>query len=619
MKKLLDNSLSLESLKTLDYESVDKLCEEIREKLVTTVAKNGGHLASNLGTVELTVALHRVFNSPDDKIVWDVGHQSYTHKILTGRLAEFDTIRKENGLAGFPRPDESEHDAFIAGHSSTSISVACGIAEAMRIQGNKDNYAIAVVGDGAMTGGMVYEGLNNGAKERTNLIVILNHNNMSISGNVGGVARHLAKIRTRDAYRRFKIGLERFLTLVPLTGKPVLHGLKRMKDALRNFLYHTGMFDDFGFIYLGPVDGHNVKELERVLKTAKAYKHPIFVHVCTTKGKGYKLAEENPGAYHGVGEFDTEVGVEDSPHGFSQAMGEELTQLAKDDPKICAITAAMKYATGLNSFAAEYPERFFDVGIAEEHAVTFAAALGESGMLPAFAVYSSFLQRSYDQLLHDTSICNTHIVLCIDRAGLVGEDGETHHGLFDVPMLVSIPNVTIYAPVSYAEQKLCLKQALYKDTGIACVRYPRGSEVSSSYESPICSFSYIKRKGETKILIVTYGRISEYVVKALDILRNDGIEADVLRLVKIFPIQQNALDIAAQYETVYFFEETADGGIFPRFFAKLAELSIKRIEVHGVCINSFVKHAPIKSLLASLGLDTDGIVNYVKSHEQIEV
>ncbi|MDE5753936.1 MAG: 1-deoxy-D-xylulose-5-phosphate synthase, partial [Oscillospiraceae bacterium] len=422
-----------QDLKKLNFCQCRKLAKEIRSLLVRVISRNGGHLASNLGTVELTMALHRVFESPKDKIVWDVGHQCYTHKILTGRAGQFATIRKENGISGFPKPEESEHDAFISGHSSTSISVACGIAEAMRLQGDP-HHVIAVIGDGALTGGMAFEGLNNGGKKKLkNLIVILNDNNMSISSNVGAVSGYLRSIRESERYVQTKQQLEKNLLSNPRVGMPAVKVLKKTKDSFKRVIFQQTMFEQFGFVYLGPVDGHNLQELEEVIRTAKRYDAPVFIHVKTVKGKGYPPAERNPSQFHGVSKFDIMTGnPEVSGSGcYSDVFGKMLTELAQQDEKLCAITAAMTYGTGLQYFQEKFPERFYDVGIAEQHAVTFAAGLAASGMKPVFAVYSTFLQRAYDQLLHDVSIGKLHVVLGIDRAGIVGEDGETHQGTFD--------------------------------------------------------------------------------------------------------------------------------------------------------------------------------------------
>lgn len=608
-------------LKKLSIPQCKKLCRDIRCLLINTVSKNGGHLASNLGSVELTMAIHRVFNSPQDKIVWDVGHQSYTHKILTGRLDKFNTIRKENGISGFPKPSESLHDAFIGGHSSTSISVACGIAEAMKIQGKDDNYAVAVIGDGALTGGMVYEALNNGGKDRKNLIVILNHNNMSISKNVGALSKYLATIRANQSYVKTKSAVEKALAKTPVVGKPITKVLKVSKDTIKGVIYPTTtMFDDLGFIYLGPVDGHDIASMEMVLKTAKTYKHPVVVHVNTVKGKGYLPAEKNPGEYHGISKFDIltgnpEVSGDDC---YSTTFGKELVRLAKKDKRICAVTAAMKYGTGLQFFSNEIKDRFFDVGIAEQHAVTFSAGLASMGFIPVFAVYSSFLQRSYDQLIHDAAICNTHIVLGIDRAGIVGEDGETHQGIFDVPMLTTIPNTTIYSPSCYEELKLCLNDAIYKDEGIACVRYPRGNDTSKNLDKSMLNTNYTlisnDREITSDVLLISYGRIYNNFKEVVNMLAHENIYADTLKLTKIHPLDEELIDMTMSYSKIFFFEECeTSGGISEHFSASLMKRRYSGDFVK-VAINGFVKQASVESALHKLNLDVESMYIIVKEN-----
>ena len=503
-------------LKKLTLSQCNRLCQDIRKLLIDTVSKNGGHLASNLGTVELSLAVHRVFESPEDKIIWDVGHQAYTHKILTGRAGKFHTLRQENGISGFCRPEESVHDAFISGHSSNSVSAALGIATAMKIQGNP-HFTVAVLGDGAFTGGMIYEGLNNAGKSDTNLIVILNHNEMSISKNVGSVAKYLSTMRTKEGYHKTKSIVERTLDKTPVVGNPLKKAIKGSKNVLKNMVLHSTMFEDLGFAFIGPLDGHNVEELEKGLNSAKALHRPVLVHVNTVKGKGYAPAEENPGEYHGVGSFEIATGNPDVvlSDSFSSVFGKELTEIGEQNKNICAVTAAMKYGTGLQYFAKAFPKRFFDVGIAEEHAVTFCGGLASMGMIPVFAVYSSFLQRGYDQLIHDLAICNTHAVIGVDRAGVVGDDGETHQGIFDVSFLTSIPNTTIYSPSCYEELRMCLRKAVFEDSGIVAVRYPRGND-KSNYSKTQINTSYEYHDNGNGILIVTYGRLYNNVLSACE-------------------------------------------------------------------------------------------------------
>ncbi|MEE0265400.1 MAG: 1-deoxy-D-xylulose-5-phosphate synthase, partial [Acutalibacteraceae bacterium] len=432
-------------------EELKELSSEIRAKLIEVVSKNGGHLAPNLGTVELTIALEKVFNSKSDSIVWDVGHQCYTHKLLTGRAGRFDTIRTEGGLSGFPKRDESEYDAFNVGHSSTSISAAYGIARAKNIMGIKGS-TIAVIGDGALTGGMAYEGLNNAGRFKKNFIVVLNDNKMSISKNVGAIARYLKGIRVKKGYLKTKMRVERVLTKIPLIGNRTASALREIKTDIRLSLNRGNIFEDLGFSYYGPFDGHDIKKLTEVFETVKAIDGPVLVHVITKKGKGYAMAESKPNVYHGISAFDIETGEPKSGKiDYSSVFGTKLIELATKHKNICAITAAMESGTGLSEFATVFKNRFFDTGIAEEHAVTFAGGLATQGVLPFFAVYSSFIQRGVDQIIHDVAMQNLHVVFAIDRAGLVGEDGETHQGVFDVALLNPVPNTTIYSPTYFDE------------------------------------------------------------------------------------------------------------------------------------------------------------------------
>lgn len=599
MYKNILNEIKLpDDLKRLSIDECKVLCHEIRRLLIKTVEKNGGHLASNLGTVELTVALHRAFDSPHDKIVWDVGHQAYTHKILTGRLDRLDTIRKKNGLSGFTRPNESEHDAFISGHSSISVSAACGIGRAMQIKGDNTHHVIAVVGDGAITGGEIYEGLNNAGKGLNNLIVVLNDNEMSISKNVGAVSKYLTSIRGNEKYISVKKQVEKALNAMPeIISVPVKDILNHSKDTLRWILYHDTMFENLGFVYLGPVDGHDIKALDEVFKAAKIVGKPVLIHVRTKKGKGYLPAEKNPGAFHGLSPHEVRIPEPMvNENSFSAVFGHEIERLAGEDKRICAVTAAMKYAVGLNFFAAKFPERFFDVGIAEEHAVTFCGGLASQGLIPVFAVYSSFLQRSYDQLIHDNAIMSNHIVLCIDRAGIVGEDGETHQGLFDVAMLTSIPNVTVFSPSDYTELKICLKKVIYEYDGICAVRYPKGSETKrQDNDKDHHDFIYSGKNHDT--LFVSYGRISENLPDSVD----------KLKLVKIFPIDEEIVSICKNYNKVIFFEEGIKyGGIAEHLAAKISENNI-RTEFTIKAVEEFVSQGSVCEVLSEMGFDKRGM------------
>lgn len=606
-----------QDLKKLSFYQCRRIAKEIRGLMVRTISQNGGHLASNLGTVELTLALHRVFDSPQDKFVWDVGHQCYTHKILTGRFREFRTIRKENGISGFPKPEESPHDACISGHSSTSISIACGMAEAMRLGGDP-HYAIAVIGDGALTGGLAFEGLNNGGKKKLkNLIVILNDNNMSISGNVGALSGYLRSIRESEDYVMKKQALERRLRNTPKVGTPTIKVLKKTKDSLKRVVMNQStMFEQMGFVYLGPVDGHNQQELEEVLRTARRYEAPVFIHVKTVKGKGYIPAEMNPSQFHGVSKFDIMTGNPEisGDDCYSAEFGKELTRLASEDKRICAITAAMEFGTGLQYFEAEHPDRFYDVGIAEQHAVTFAAGLAASGMIPVFAVYSTFLQRSYDQLIHDVAIGGLHVVLGIDRAGIVGEDGETHQGTFDVPMLTSIPGTTIYSPSCYEELRLCLRQAVEQDTGLTAVRYPRGSESQMTYPKEHMNIDYTYTECGTDVLLISYGRVYQSIWEAHTTCAKSGYQTSLMKLTKIFPFAEELVEKALAYKTVIFFEESSGyGGISTIFGSLLSQYGFKGRYVR-VSADCFLKQASVPALLEKAELSAHAVCRYVYAY-----
>ncbi|MBQ8979218.1 MAG: 1-deoxy-D-xylulose-5-phosphate synthase [Oscillospiraceae bacterium] len=608
----LENMELPADVKKLSFDECRMLCREIRRKILKTVAKNGGHLSSNLGTVELTVAIHRAFDLPEDKLIFDVGHQCYTHKILTGRLDSFDTLRSEGGISGFSRPSESEYDVFVSGHSSNSISAACGLAGAMKCRGDK-HHVVAVIGDGAFTGGLAYEGLNNAGKNSDNLIVVLNDNEMSISRNVGAFARYLADLRGRKSYIDIKRRVEGVLDKTPVLGEPLKEIMVTSKDTVRWALYRYGgfrsstMFENMGFVYLGPVDGHDVAALQEHFEAAKAIRKPVLIHVSTVKGKGYKPAEENPGAFHSLspGELRTPEAGNIRSDTYSSVMGVELNGLAAADDRICGITAAMKYGTGLNTFAADHPDRFYDVGIAEQHAVTFAAGLAAGGMIPVFAVYSSFLQRSYDQVIHDAAIANEHIVLCIDRAGFVGEDGETHQGLFDVSMLTGIPNVTIFSPATFRELRESLGAAIYDTEGIACVRYPRGCEIHTKNASEGMVYA---KSGKNRKLAVGYGRVGANVYAAVT---EKGLKCDVLRPVKIYPLDDEIMDICRRYSEVYIFEEgMRHGGLGEYISAALAEDGKKRRVVITACTR-FEPQASVQRQLEKNRLDKESIAEII--------
>lgn len=600
-------------LKEMTYPELDALCAEIRDYLIHAVSKTGGHLSSNLGVVELTVALHKVFDLPQDRLVWDVGHQCYTHKLLTGRREAFDTLRQDGGISGFPRPSESPYDTFIVGHSSTSVSAANGMAKAKALMG-EEGYVIAVMGDGALTGGLAYEGLSNAGRSKDRLIVVLNDNRMSISRNVGFVARHLANLRAKPRYVRFKNAVGNFLSHIPLIGKGLYNVLIKIKTKIKQMLYkNSSMFEDMGFYYLGPIDGHDLRDLTRALETAKKINRPVLLHVETVKGKGYSYAMESPDQYHGVGQFDVETGkTAGSAPSFSSVFGDCLCRLAREDADICAITAAMKSGTCLQKFAESFPQRFFDVGIAEEHAVTFASGLASGGILPVFAVYSTFLQRSYDQILNDTAIIDNHIVLAVDRAGIVPDDGETHQGIFDVPFLGTIPHVTVYAPATFAELEIHLKQALYDVGGIAVVRYPKGGELPCpvTMAPGFKPFTYL-RSGKTAMLLVTYGRIFANVMTAAKRLAASGMPVSVLKLNRILPLDDECVHIARRYSHVLFFEEgSRRGGIGEHMGARLMGERFSG-DFRVFAVDEFLPACSTEEGLHHVGLDTEGILRAV--------
>ena len=495
---MLDKINFPNDLKELDFNELDKLAAQIREFLINHISQTGGHIASNLGIVELTLALHKSFNTPIDRIIWDVGHQAYVHKILTGRKDKFENLRKLNGLAGFPKVSESCHDCFNTGHSSTSISAALGIAKARDIK-NEDYSVLAVIGDGALTGGMAFEGLNDAGQSSTNLIVVLNDNEMSIGKNVGGLSRYFNKIRTEPVYFKLKKDVELILNKTSL-GKIAARMLQRAKGTIKYILTPGIVFEELGFKYLGPIDGHNISELVDVFNRAKKIKGPVFIHVCTQKGKGYSFAEKNPDEYHGISPFEIETGevkVHNGPS-YSEIFGQELLKLAQNDNDIVAITAAMLHGTGLSKFSNIFPKRFFDVGIAEQHAITFAAGLASNGLKPVVAIYSSFLQRAYDQILHDVALQKLHVVIGIDRAGITGEDGETHQGLYDICFLRHIPNMTLLAPIDYNEFRDMLEFAIVKHSGPIAIRYPRGSGLNNILET----INFNGKNADTKSIVI---------------------------------------------------------------------------------------------------------------------
>ena len=604
---ILEKIHSSNDVKKLNPDELVPLCAEIRSYLIETISKTGGHLASNLGTVELSVALHRVYDSSRDRIIFDVGHQSYTHKILTGRREALKTIRQFGGLSGFPKPYEAVDDAFIAGHASNSVSVALGMAHARSLR--HENYDVcALIGDGAMTGGMSFEGLSNAAQSGEPLVVILNDNNMSIAENVGGTAKMLQSMRVKPAYLSFKRRYRELFRHAP--------GLYRfnhsVKEWIKAHVIPDNTFSELGFTYLGPVDGHDVRTLESVLRWARDLREPVLVHVLTKKGKGCPYAEANPELYHGVGAFDPATGVlKAEGESFAAQFGKFLSHYAANDENITAITAAMGIGTGLDCFAAAYPKRYFDIGIAEEHATAMAAGMAKQGLLPVFAVYSSFLQRGFDMLLHDVSLQGLHVVFAVDRAGLVGRDGETHHGVFDVSFLSTIPGMTIFCPASFAELDSMMALALYTCDGPVAIRYPRGGE--GRYRACHNDPETLLREG-TDLTIVSYGVMINEALDAADALEKEGVSAEIIKLGRIRP---NSFDLVAASlkKTGHLLvceDVCAFGSVGDQI---LAALSGKAIQFSHVLLNlgdGIVTHGSVDELRRECGIDAASIAEHGK-------
>ncbi len=601
---LLGKINSPDDLKQLNTDELYSLSQELREAIMATVSSNGGHLASNLGVVELTLSIHKVFNSPDDSILFDVGHQSYAHKLITGRFDSFSTLRKKDGISGFMRPDESIHDPFVTGHSSNSISAACGIAAANELK-NNGNYTVAVIGDGALTGGMAFEGLNNALNAKDKLIIIINDNKMSISKNVGGLARSFNKVRTSVSYHRLKSNVEKFLIKIPLIGKSLRNTIYNSKLMLKTAIYHNNVFEGLGFEYLGPIDGHNIEKTIQMLELAKKNKRPTVIHALTIKGKGYKYAEAMPNSYHGVAPFDVEVGIDaTSGKSFSDFFGDTLSEIAESNDKICAITAAMAEGTGLETFASAHPERFFDVGISEQHAVTFAAGLASKGFLPFFAVYSSFLQRGVDQVIHDAAISELPVTFCVDRAGLVGNDGETHQGLYDVNLFSAIPNVSIFSPSNYVELKNILNRASRREKGVWIIRYPRGKEISEVSSLSVSDGEFDVFEKESDKTVVSYGYTFS---SCYSVLKDKNISLVKLNLINY--IDGTLLKAISKYKTVYFFEETSKiGSIGEYLSSELLKFGFKGEFKHYCVANEFVKQATQGEQREKYSLDAESIL-----------
>lgn len=605
-----------EDLLALDDQQRTQLCEEIRAFLISSVSKTGGHLAGNLGAVELSVAIETVFNTKVDRLVFDVGHQSYVHKLLTGRRADFARLRQYGGLSGFPKPSESDTDAFVAGHASSSVSIALGMARARTLQ-NQNYHVVALIGDGACTGGMAYEGLNDAAVSAEPMVVILNDNEMSIGKNVGGLSRHLSRLRVSENYLDAKKIYRRVMKALP--GGQVLYRMSsRLKNRLKHFLLQTTIFENMGFTYLGPVDGHDLPGLLSLLSSAKELREPVLVHVVTRKGYGYSYAEADPAKFHGISKFDPETGKKlgAKVKTFSDAFGEAMVDMAQKNEKLCAITAAMPGGTGLLEFQKRFPKRTFDVGIAEEHAVSMAGGLAKQGMVPVVALYSTFLQRGYDQIMQDIGLLKLHVVLAVDRAGIVGDDGPTHHGVFDVGFLRQVPGMQVLTPVSLAEQQDMLRWAVEQQEGPVAIRYPRGSQGSytaSDWKGPEGELVSLHRQGGD-ITLLTYGTMLDTVLAAAGILARQGVEATVLRLLRVtdLPVEEIREKLSSNCRMLVV-EEVCNGSGIREALAWELRRSGDTCQTDGMDLGrDFVPHGSRGELLKHCGLDEASIAAYAK-------
>ena len=599
----------IKKLSPIEYE---QLADEIRQFLLEKISVTGGHLASNLGVVELTMALHIVFNLPSDKLIWDVGHQSYTHKILTGRKNQFDGLRKFGGMSGFPKRNESNYDAFDTGHSSTSISAGLGYVAARDIS-NEHYNVISVIGDGALTGGMAYEALNNASQVKSNFIIVLNDNTMSISKNVGGVSKMLSDIRSSDSYYDLKEGIANTLYKFP-NGQYIVDKIKKTKSNIKQFIVPNQIFETMGISYLGPVDGHDTEKLIKIFNIAKRMDHAVLVHVVTQKGHGYKPAERNPSKFHGIGPFDIATGKEinrSAAPTYSDVFSEAICSLAKKDNKITAVTAAMPDGTGLAKFSKWFPDRFFDVGIAEAHAVTFSAGMAAGGMKPVFAVYSSFLQRAYDQILHDVCIQQLHVVFAIDRAGLVGSDGETHQGIFDMSFLTSIPNMTLFAPKNGKELKQALHFALEEYNGPIGIRYPRGKAVTDfeEFDEPIIygRSEYLYKEDDIALLAV--GNMVTTAAKVREKLKEKGYNATLVNVRFVKPIDEGmVIKVCQNHKLVVTLEENVITGGFGEAVSQFMEEKKLDNRLLNIALpDDYIEHGSVDILKCEAGIDTDTV------------
>ena len=618
MPSILDRINKENDIKSIKAQDYGKLAEEIREVLVGTVSKTGGHLASNLGVVELTIALHLFLTFPQDKLVWDVGHQTYTHKLLTGRKDMFHTLRQFNGISGFPRWEESSCDLFDTGHSSTSISEALGLVKARDLKG-ENSKIVSVIGDGALTGGMAFEALNNAGRLKSNMIIVLNDNNMSISENVGGLANYLAELRTSSGYTGFKENMENTLNQLPGVGKAIVGKLKRSKDAIKYFMLPSMLFEDMGLTYIGPIDGHNINQMLNAFKAASRAKKAVVVHVLTKKGKGYHPAEKYPMRYHGVEPFNLSNGQptkKSKDKSYTKAFSDAMLRIGKEDEKVVAITAAMPVGTGLAEFKKHFPDRFFDVGIAEQHAVSFAAGLAKGGYKPVVAIYSTFLQRAYDQILHDVCINNLPVVLAIDRAGITGKDGKTHHGVFDISYLSHIPNLMLMAPKNKYELEAMLEYAI-KSGRPAAIRYAKGEAFCglSEYDAPI---EYGKSEtiySGTDVAIVAIGSMVKTGMEVADKLGAEGKNITLVNARFISPMDKEMIDkLAASHRLIVTLEENVKSGGFGQKVADyLFETGQNKVKLLNMAVpDKFIDHGSVSELIKLIGLDTESIVERIR-------
>ena len=619
MEDILNNITNPKDLKKLNYEDKKELAEEIRSYIIDVVSKNGGHLASNLGVVELTIALHSIFDTPKDKIIWDVGHQTYVHKILTGRKNQMKTLRMLDGISGFPKTTESEYDCFNTGHSSTSISAALGMARARDIL-NENYKVIAVIGDGALTGGMAEEALNDAGASKSNIIVVLNDNEMSISKNVGGISLLLGKMRTKNVYTKANEKVRVRMGNIPKVGNKIVKLTSRIKNSIKQIFISKMYFEDIGYTYLGPVDGNDIEAVEEILEQSKKCKGPVLVHVVTKKGKGYKLAEKNPSKFHGTAPFDKKTGevLKAKSKDYSKVFGEKLVEIAKNDNRIVAITAAMADGTGLSEFKKKYPKRFFDVGIAEQHAIGMAAGMAKSGLIPVVPIYSSFYQRAYDQVIHDVCMQNLHVIMCADRAGIVGNDGETHQGLLDMASFSIVPNMTIMAPKDFKELEQMIDFAV-NFNGPILIRYPRGGEGNLKLkcnEKIVLGESELLKEG-SDVTIIAIGKIVEKAVEVADEFSKIGVDAEIINARFLKPFDENKIieSIEKTKNVITIEDGFIKGGLATTVNELIAKNGIIDVNIKNCGYDDeFVKQGSVQELEQINGLDCNSIVaSWVKN------